>query len=100
MGQNFLLISSEERGGEADGLGSLLEHSVCNWRNLGIPGIEVVTLRGNNRGSEIPFPRNTQFLLVDVSHQKSVLQNLNRLCYQQGIYRVCKSVQCFYFIFF
>ena len=51
--------------------GGLLEHSVYNWRNLEIPSIEIVTLRGNNRGSEISFPRNTQFLLVDVSHQKS-----------------------------
>lgn len=71
MGQSFLLVSKEQGTTEADSLGSLLVHSVSSWRNFGIPGIEIVTVRGNGRGSEIPSLTYTQLLLVAVSCQKS-----------------------------
>lgn len=71
MGQSVLLMSKEQGTTEADDLGSLLVHSVSSWRNLGIPGIEIVTVRGNGRGSEIPFLTHTQLLLVAVSCQES-----------------------------
>lgn len=91
MGQSFLLVSKEQGTTEADSLGSLLVHSVSSWRNLGIPGIEIVTVRGNGRGSEIPSLTYTQLLLVAVSCQKSVLHNFDHLgC--QGTYKVCKCV--------
>lgn len=99
MGQNFLLNSSEEGAGEAGGFA--LENSVCSWRNLGLPSIEIITIKRqyyklrDSLSTPHPVSLGCCFLL-----EIGALQNFDHHCYQQGTNRVCKCVLCFCFIFF